>query len=473
MRKILLTLVGVAVSLACEAKVTLPSVYGDNMVLQQQSEARLRGWATPNRRVTITASWSKRAKVTATADSLGRWSAALPTPEAGGPYTLTFDDGEKLILKNILLGEVWLCSGQSNMEMPMKGFYNQPVEGASRAIMAAKPSTPIRICRVARNFTRTVQEDCKAAWYEHTPEEVAETSATAYYFALALQERLGVPVGIITTSWGGTPVQAWMDQKSASQFKELRLGHLKQDLKLKHHENRPCLLYNAMIAPLLPYTIKGFLWYQGEANRKNPALYRRLMPAFVKMLRERWGLGEIPFYYVQIAPYRYEESNGRSTALLREVQMQNLKEIPNSDMAVTLDLGDEGCIHPAKKQEVGERLAWLALYKTYGVKGIIPYTPIYESMKVVNGKARLTFQMDNMGLAPLGRELTGFEVAGSDRVFHPATGVVQGKSVIITCKAVKEPVAVRYAFRNYTEATLFNNYGIPVSSFRTDDWEVE
>ncbi|MDD7037614.1 MAG: sialate O-acetylesterase, partial [Alistipes senegalensis] len=256
---------------------------------------------------------------------------------------------------------------------------------------------------------------------------------------------------------------------------EFDLSFLDGDGKIDRPQNKPCGLYNAMIAPLVPFTVKGFLWYQGESNRLRPDQYRALMPAFVKMLRERWAQGELPFYYVQIAPYCYENPDETGSALLREAQLRNLGDIPSSGMAVTMDIGDENCIHPARKEEVGTRLAWLALTKTYGMKGIDADTPVYEKMEVADGKAYLTFRTGREGLAPLGDTLTGFEVAGADRVFHPATARIEkGKGrLIVTCDAVAEPVAVRYAFRNYAEATLFNSSGIPASSFRTDDWEVK
>mgnify|MGYP005886234275 CR=1 FL=1 len=274
---------------------------------------------------------------------------------------------------------------------------------------------------------------------------------------------------------GGTPVEAWMDRETMSGFKEFDLSFLDNPDQIDRPQYKPCGLYNGMIAPLVPYTVKGFLWYQGESNRPNPTQYRALMPAFVKMLRERWAQGELPFYYVQIAPYRYDGPDAISGALLREAQLHNLKDIPSSGMAVTLDIGDEGCIHPAKKEEVGTRLAWLALSKTYGMKGIDADTPVCEKMEVADGKAYLTFATGPDGLAPYGRTLTGFEMAGADRVFHPATARIEkGKSrLIVACDAVPEPVAVRYAFRNVPEATLFNTSGIPASSFRTDDWEVK
>ena len=474
MKKILL--VGLSLLMACPtfAKIKLPALVGSNMVLQRECDANLWGWASPSKKVTVTTSWDGR-KYATRADADGNWLLKVATPAAGGPYTIRISDGDPVTLENVMIGEVWVCSGQSNMEMPMRGFLNQPVEGSADAIIRAKAATPIRLCTVKRSTARTPQEECAAQWLKHTPEAVAGTSATAYYFARYLQSVLDVPVGVIVTCWGGTPVEAWMDRETMSGFKEFDLSFLDNPDQIDRPQYKPCGLYNGMIAPLVPYTVKGFLWYQGESNRPNPTQYRALMPAFVKMLRERWAQGGLPFYYVQIAPYRYDGPNAISGALLREAQLHNLKDIPSSGMAVTLDIGDEGCIHPAKKEEVGTRLAWLALSKTYGMKGIDADTPVCEKMEVADGKAYLTFATGPDGLAPYGRTLTGFEMAGADRAFHPATARIEkGKSrLIVACDAVPEPVAVRYAFRNVPEATLFNTSGIPASSFRTDDWEVK
>ena len=474
MKKILLSLAALGAALGVQAKVVLPGIFGDNMVLQQQSEAQFWGKAAPGKKVTIRPSWSTKS-ITADVGKDGRWRAAVPTPEAGGPYTVELSDGERLTLRDVLIGEVWLCSGQSNMEMPVRGFFNQPVEGSADAIIRAKAATPIRLCTVKRGTARTPQEECTAQWLKHTPEAVAGTSATAYFFAQYLQSVLDVPVGVIVTCWGGTPVEAWMDRETMSGFKEFDLSFLDNPAPIKAPQNKPCGLYNSMIAPLVPFTVKGFLWYQGESNRLRPTQYRALMSSFVGMLRSRWAQGELPFYYVQIAPYRYENADEIGSALLREAQLRNLEDIPSSGMATTLDIGNRNCIHPAKKQQVGMRLAWLALSKTYGMKGIDAETPVYEKMEVADGKAYLTFRVGREGLAPLGDTLTGFEVAGADRTFHPATAWIEkGKGrLIVACDAVPEPVAVRYAFRNAPEASLFNASGIPVSSFRTDDWEVK
>ena len=474
MKRILLALAAIGSAATLQAKITLPALFGDNMVLQQQTDARFWGKAAPGKRVRIRPSWSSKV-ITATADSAGCWEADVPTPAAGGPYTIDLSDGERLTLRDVLIGEVWLCSGQSNMEMPMQGFNSQPVEGSTEVIVRAKAATPIRICEVTRTTARTPQESCKAQWRKNTPEAVARTSATAYYFARCLQEVLEVPVGIIITCWGGTPVEAWMDRATLSAFKEFDLSFLDGDRPVNRPQNQPTMLYNAMIAPLAPYTVKGFLWYQGESNRLRSAQYQKLMPAFVGMLRERWGGDKLPFYYVQIAPYCYENPDlAGGSALLREAQMRNLEEIPASGMAVTMDIGDKGCIHPGKKAQVGQRLALLALANDYGMKGFEAHAPIYESMTVEGNRACLTFRTGTSSLAPLGRDLAGFEVAGADRVFHPATArIEQNKGrLIVTSDEVETPVAVRYAFRNYAEASLFNTCGIPAPSFRTDDWEL-
>lgn len=460
-----------AVSL--DAKITLPAVIGDNMVLQQETKAALWGKATPGAKVAIQASWT-RETLSAVADAAGRWSARIQTPAAGGPHTIIFtdkSDGDKVTLQNILTGEVWYCSGQSNMEMPVKGYDCQPVEGSADFILGARPERPIRMCTVQKNVSLTPLEDCVCKWETHTPEAVSNASATGYFFAEYLQRILGIPVGIIIADWGGTPIEAWMDREAISAFPEFDLGFL-DNPSGDCNASMPCSLFNGMTSPVIPYTLKGVIWYQGEANRGRAAQYRKLQPAFVQMLRDKWDNEDMPFYYVQIAPFNYAGPEDIQGALLREAQMLNLSEIPHSGMAMTLDIGEFGCIHPAKKQDVGKRLAYLALTNDYGIKGINPSAPVYKSMEINGEKAVLTFDVGYMGLSPLGRELTGFEVAGADRVFHPAKAYVAGfDKVDVYCDSVKEPVAVRYCFKDAVQPSLFNGFGIPASSFRTDDWE--
>lgn len=460
--------------LNAQAKVDLSSLFSDGVVLQQQSDVQVWGTASPGKKVIIRPSWNRKAYTIRT-DDLGEWRTTIQTPVAGGPYNIRFNDGEELILNDVLIGEVWFCAGQSNMEMPLKGKANQPIADATNMITRAKPERPIRICTIEQNGARTPQKECTAQWMKNTPEAVAEASAVAYFFADYLQQTLEVPIGVIISSWGGTSIQAWMSRETLMPFSEFNLDFLSDTAQVEKPKYKPCMLYNAMIAPVETFTIKGFLWYQGESNRKEPTLYRKLQPAFVQMLRNAWRQEELPFYYVQIAPFEYEGAMLRNTALLREAQLQNLQEIPNSGMVVTMDIGDSSCIHPTRKREVGERLALLALSKSYGVKGFIPDTPIYQSMEVDNGKAYLTFDCGNEGLAPLGITLQGFEMAGKDRNFHPAVARIEKGTgrIEVSCDKVPVPVAVRYCFRNYDKGTLFNRFGIPVSSFRTDDWEIK
>ena len=457
-----------------EAKVTLPQIFGDNMVLQQQTDARIWGKAEPLSKVTIRPSWDKKMAVTVTADADGKWMAAVATPAAGGPYSVEISDGEKLVLENVLVGEVWFCSGQSNMEMPVRGFDCQPVEGSADVIMGADPAVPIRFCTVGKATAVTPQEDCRTKWEENAPDAVRWASATAYFFGQYLNRVLDVPVGLIISDWGGTAIEAWMDRETiAAGFPEFDLSFIDRGEVQGNVSGTPTQLYNAMVAPLLPYTIKGFIWYQGEANIGRAEQNRKLMSAYAGMMRERWENPDMPFFYVQIAPFRYGDGdNGISSALLREAQMLSWGDIPNSGMAVTLDIGDSDCIHPAKKRQVGERLALMALHQTYGRQTINPYSPVYRSWEVNQGRIFVYFNNADGGLAPLGHLLTGFEVAGPDKVFHPATARVSGwDTVEVYCPSeVTEPAAVRYGFHNCTDASLYNLYGIPASSFRTDSW---
>lgn len=321
------------------AKVTLPAIMGDNMVLQQQSKVNLWGKAAPSKQIVVKTSWDKQS-YTVSADMDGNWKVKVQTPAAGGPYEISFNDGETVRLKNVLIGEVWYCSGQSNMEMPMKGFDRQPVEGALDVILAAKETTPIHVFTVRHAFSCSPLEKCNGSWKTNTPENVVNASATAYFFARYLNEILGVPVGLIVAEYGGTKIQTWMPEDAIRPYEnEKNLKHLGTNDKDRLHD-KACTLYNAMVAPITSYGIKGMLWYQGESNRTQPELYEKLQEAFVKGMRGKFDCGEFPFYYVQIAPFRYDGSDKTSSAVFREVQAKLMKQVPNCGMAVTLDIGD-------------------------------------------------------------------------------------------------------------------------------------
>lgn len=458
------------------AKVELAPLFADNMVLQRDSEAAIWGKAEPGARVVITSTWAK-GKTIVHADDQGRWNVMLATPSAGGPHELTFNDGDRLTLKNILIGEVWICAGQSNMEMTMRGFMGQPVEGAAELILAAKPSVPIRSCNLSRIKSLELEEECDARWFEHTSEGVAEASATAYFFAKRLCDVLGVPVGIINVSWGGSPIEAWMNPELLRRefAEEFSFAHL--DSMTWPEENpwkAPGVLYNGMLHSVAPYTAKGFLWYQGCDNISRYEQYKRLQPAFVKMLRQEWGNDRMPFYFTQIAPYGYFNPDAPDAGYMMWAQAQTLEMIPYSGMAATHDVGEVNCIHPADKKSVGDRLAFLALVNDYGYEGIDAATPIPIDFKFEEGQAIVTFEAGYMGLSPLSKDVDGFELAGEDGIFYPAKGIVlwnnPKKVLVYKCPQVQKPVAVRYGMKNWSEATVFNCFGVPISPFRSDNY---
>lgn len=467
------------------ARVSLPSVLSSGMVLQQQSDVRLWGTARAGAAVKVKASWDGRT-VRASADAGGRWSVTVKTPAASRtPYDIVISDGEETVLGNVLVGEVWLCAGQSNMEMPMRGFDRQPLRGTNDVIARAKPSVPVRMFVTdskdgawVRQASKTPQDDIKGEWLDNTPEHVAVTSAAAYYFARYVNDVLDVPVGIIVSTLGGSRIEPWMSREAMAAFPERDLSFLDNDDKIKAMHNDPCVLFNAKIAPLTRFAIRGFLWYQGESNRDNTGLYARMMPALVADWRGRWasdagvdGAG-LPFYYVEIAPFNYESPQGTSGAAMREVQASCLKTIPNSGMASTIDIGSPVFIHPVDKETVGQRLAWLALAKTYGKTGFGYASPVYKSMEVKDGKIYINVDNAAQGLCPMWTSLKGFEIAGEDRVFHPAFAEIETKScrLAVSSGEVPSPVAVRYAYRNMPEVSVYNIHGLPLLPFRTDNW---
>jgi sialate O-acetylesterase len=455
------------------AEVKPASIFTDHMVLQQQSDVAIWGWANNNSLVTLTSSWNKK-KYTVKADETGKWKLKIATPKAGGPYEITISDGKVITLKDILIGEVWFCGGQSNMEMPMKGFRSQPILGSNEAILKSANSQ-IRLYTVPRFSIAERQDNSKPSdWKVAGPESVADFSASAYYFGKLLSEMLGVPIGLINDSFGGSNVEAWMSPESLNAFPEVKIPAKTAVIKVA--SRTPTALYNGMLFPVIGYGIKGAIWYQGESNRVEPGKYEDLFPAMVKDWRNVWGMGEFPFYYVQIAPFGYLKPEQIATAgktnsaYIRDAQRKSLLKIPNSGMAVLMDVGESSNIHPANKEKVGHRLAYLALNKTYGMKGFGYASPDYESMSVNDGTVAIKFTNAPNGLTAFGKTLELFEVAGADKVFHPANAVIKGTEVIVSAAAVPVPVAVRYAFKDFVIGDLFGTDGLPVTSFRTDDW---
>lgn len=456
------------------AQIKLPAIFSDNMVLQQRANAPIWGWASPGEKIVVQGSWMNAKDVIIHADQSGKWIVKIKTPPAGGPYTITLQGDETITLKNVMVGEVWICSGQSNMEMPVKGWGAEtPIENSEEEIKKAN-YPQIRLFTVKREVAIQPKDDVIGEWSVANPHTVADFSATAYFFGRDLYESLNVPIGLIHSSWGGTIAEAWT---SGSALR--KLGDFDKDLdridSLKSHlkegeagidkPNNPSVLYNAMIAPLIPFAIKGAIWYQGESNRGRAAQYEKLFPILIKDWRNRWKEGEFPFYFVQIAPFNYK-GDSTAGAALRDAQRKTLS-LSNTGMAVTLDIGNVDNIHPANKQEVGRRLSLWALAKTYGKK--IPYSgPLYEGMKVKGDKIILSFDEVGEGLITKGGGLESFEIAGEDKQFVPADAAIQGDRVIVFSDQVAHPKAVRFAWRDASEPHLFNAAGLPASSFTTE-----
>jgi sialate O-acetylesterase len=372
-----------------------------------------------------------------------------------------------------MAGEVWLCSGQSNMEMPMKGFKGQPVTGSNNAILRSA-NKYIRIVTVPRASAHEPLHDFKGSWAHAGPESVAEFSATAYYFGRLLNDILGVPVGLIHVSYSGSNAETWMNE---TWLRELGVTNIpvKGD-PVKDPNRTPTLLYNGMLSPVIGFGIRGSIWYQGESNYTDPDLYEKLLEKMVKGWRAQWALGDFPFYYTQIAPYDYtllpqpDRKEKHNSAYLRDAQRKTVTRIPNSGMAVLLDAGEADNIHPANKQVPGERLAYWALGKTYGIKGFTYTSPTYDTLEIKGNTIIVSFDDAPNGITSFGKPITTFEIAGKDKKFYPAKAVLGRKSVTLSSPEVPEPVAVRHAFRDFVTGELFGTNGLPVSSFRSDDW---
>lgn len=633
-----------------DAQVVLPACFTDNMVLQQQTKVNLWGTETPGINFTILTSWNNKS-YPVKANARGNWKIKVSTPVYGGPYTITFNDGKITTLQNILIGEVWVCSGQSNMEMQVTGFYGD-VLNLNYELADAINYPEIRMLKIDNktSFVPLTDVQTKGGWAICDPQTVRNFSAVAYFFAKNLFADKRIPIGIINSTWGGTVAEAWtsgnalktmpafapfvnaaegdltqqkidaqyqtevrawidsinakdpafaegkllwaepgfddaawqkmvlpayweqsgvpdydgtmwfrkkvvipgawagrdlklnmggIDDFDVSYFNGAEIGHtesffytrsytipgslvkagentiavrvfdngglgginkgplqlsladdttgqidlagqwvyqkareltlLPQPPAQSNSPNRPMLIYNAMINPILPFTIKGVIWYQGESNADRATQYRQLFPLLINDWRQHWGEGNFPFYFVQIANYAAtEQPPAADWPALRDAQLNTLS-LPNTGMAVTIDIGDAHRIHPQNKQETGRRLALIARAKTYGEK--IPYSgPIYKSQVIKGDKIELEFTHTDDGLLAKGDTLKGFTIAGADKKFYPARAIITGNKVIVTGSAVANPVAVRYAWANNPVCNLYNGANLPASPFRTDDW---
>jgi sialate O-acetylesterase len=499
------------------ADVKLHGLFSDNMVLQRDAAVPVWGWADEDEEITI----AFRDQTVSTKAKDGKWRVRLKKLKAGGPEELKVSGKNTIALQNVFVGEVWVASGQSNMEWPMRASY----ESEKEILAAIHPL--LRLYTVPKLKADEPKDNVNASWQECHPETASNFSAVAYYFGRDLQKALKVPVGIIHTSWGGSPAEVWMSEQVLSanpeykrdildaypaaeqRYKEALAQFEKEQAEAKREGKsftkrrpgsgwKPAELYNGMIAPLIPFAIKGALWYQGESNAGRAHQYRTLFPDMIKNWRSDWGQGEFPFLLVQLAPFMAIQDQPAESAWaeLREAQGLAAKVLPKVGMAVITDVGDERDIHPKKKEPVGARLALAARAIAYG-EDITYSGPAFKSVKIKGDKAILSFNHVGSGLVarPLEQKpasgkktterspliydadtgglrtaLVGFAIAGDDRKFVWADAEIQNDKVVVTSPRVKKPVAVRYGWADCPVVNLWNKEGLPASPFRTDDF---
>ncbi len=489
--------------------VRLHGIFTDNMVLQQGMKVPVWGWADPGEKITVSLD---RCTAKTSADKQGRWMVRLGTFSASTQIlTMTVTGKNEVILKNVVIGEVWLASGQSNMDMEIEPSKRYPwrkgvIDYEREVAHAMYPF--IRIYTCPASIAPEPLYDCKGSWNICSPETIGEFSAVAYFFGRDIHASLGVPVGLIKSSYGGSPIESWLSLKALRQTgyeklveewtrfvksynHETALAHYEQrlheyeeakarGLKLEkplppippvRNKNGPSQLYNGMIAPLIPFALQGVLWYQGESNTHNVSDYCTLFPALIESWREAWGQGNYPFFFVQLPNYREVQKNSATSwPGLREAQRFALR-VPDTAMAVTIDVGDPDDIHPRNKQAVGKRLALAARALVYG-EDVVYAGPLYQSMARVGQRIRIHFDHVEGGLSADNPEaLQGFEIAGEDGVFHPASARIEGKTILVWSDRIIKPSAVRYAWSDDPDTScLRNKQGLPASPFRTDTW---
>ncbi|MGC1272464.1 MAG: sialate O-acetylesterase [Planctomycetaceae bacterium] len=474
---------------AGRADVKLAAIFGDNMVLQADQNVPVWGTAEPGEEVEVRVSVAKDVAPIAEgaplaetltqaqrtkADDAGNWKVTLkPMPPTENPVGLVVTGKNKLTIKNVLVGEVWVCSGQSNMEWSVTRAANPQEEIAN----ADHPQ--IRLYQVKKQVVADAPlSDTVGQWVVCSPETIPNFTAVGYFFGREIHEMTGRPVGLIQTAWGGTPAEAWTSREkleSNDAFQPILdrwVANVEKDPKAADSPHYPAGLFNGMIAPIIPYAIQGAIWYQGESNAGRAYQYRELFPAMITDWRARWGQGDFPFLFVQLANFRQRKDQPAESdwAELREAQSMTL-ELPKTGQAVTIDIGEAGDIHPTNKQDVGKRLALSAMHVAYGKQDVVHSGPVLEEAKFADGKAVLTFENVGGGLKAQGDALKGFALAGEDKKFHWADAKIDGDTIVVSSPEVKNPVAVRYAWADNPEATLYNAEGLPASPFRTDDWK--
>lgn len=441
------------------ANVTLPNVFSDNTVLQRNTEVTIWGWANPQEEVVISPSWN-HTEYKVKANNQAKWQIKIPTPREGGPYTISIKGYNEIVLKNILIGEVWICSGQSNMEMSASWGIDNGDEVVKNA---TNPN--IRFFSIPKLTATSPQDNLIGEWVECTPETMKNFSAVGYFFAKRLQEDLkNVPVGLISSNWGGTPAEIWTPAE-VIQNDAVLLKSAQTRKEETYGPNQPGRAFNAMIYPLIGFKIAGVIWYQGESN-VGSLVYDKTFLALISSWRKSWNY-EFPFYYVQIAPYQYGEDHFGGVEI-RNAQRKVLQEVPNVGMVVTSDISPIDDIHPKDKQSVGRRLANLALVNTYKTSADVVSGPLYKNIIIVKNKVVVTFDYAD-GLHFTNNKSNQFEIAGADNVFYKAEPIIKNNSVILKSNKVSRPVKVRFAWRNTMQSSLFNKVHLPASSFISEE----
>ncbi len=468
MSRFLLVFLLLFISFTSYCTVILPDVFSDNMVLQQKSTIKIWGIAKPHKNVIIKSSWSEKTYKFRTKKD-GRWVISIETPVASfEKQSITFSDGKITTLNNILIGEVWFCSGQSNMEMPLSGFKEQPIDKAEETIKSGDPENGIRMLKVKRNAQEVPVTYAEGTWMLSSSKNLESFSAVAYFYALELRQKLNVPIGIINSSWGGSSVEGWMSKSLVDSYSDYSSN---QPFADNETTKKTSVMYNGMIQPFVNYTIKGFVWYQGEANVDRYKTYAAKLKDMVSLWRLNWNLGDLPFYIVEIAPYNYQNDN--NAPQLREQQFQASQQIINCGIVNTNDLirTDEiEVIHPSQKEPVGKRLANLALYQTYGIDTLCAKSPNYKSYEIQDNQVILHFENVYDGFKPDSLYI-GFEIAGNDQVFYPANAVLNTNNTIaLSSDQVLNPIAARYCFHNFSIGNIYNSCGLPLFGFRTYNW---
>lgn len=461
---------------AVQSKVRLPHLLADNMVLQSDTDVCLWGLGDKGSTVTVTSSWNGK-KLKADVDDNGRWKTSVRTPKASyTPLELTFTDKDGSVkLGNILSGEVWVCAGQSNMEMTMEGFEACPTEGYLDALTDAEKTPGIRFVKIPSVASMTPLDDADCYWKVCGMETVGKISAVGYYFARLLNKAIDVPVGLVMANKGGTRVESWLTRENLERHTDVKIDTADWKQHIDRQHKWPLVWGNGTFNPILNFTVKGILFYQGCSNVGDKGnKYSELLALLVEQWRSQMGQGQLPFYFVEIAPCTWKSVDGLERAYLREQQMRAASLIPNSAIVCTNDCvypHEWRQIHPAQKQKIGERLAFIALNRNYGKKDIMCESPRFKEMTVSNDTCTVFLEND-YGAISRYEDLQGFEVAGADRVFHKAHAIhKKRKGIIITSPEVSHPVAVRYCFRNFQRGNVANRAGLPLFPFRTDNWD--